>query len=142
MQPSRIEQRTENLERRVDRIEQVLPTLATKADLKATEERMQTHVAGAIADAIEKSERRMQTHVTNAIAGAIERSEQRMQTHVAGAIADAIEKSERRMQTHVTNAIAESEQRTRTHFDVVAESLRDDIRLVAEAVAALSDRER
>jgi len=119
MQASRIEQRTENLERRVDRIEQVLPTLATKADLKATEERMQTHVAGAI-----------------------ERSEQRMQTHVAGAIADAIERSERRMQTHVTKAIAESEQRTRTHFDVVAESLRDDIRLVAEAVAALLERER
>ena len=33
-------------------------------------------------------------------------------------------------------------QRTRTHFDVVAESLRDDVRLVAEAVATLAERER
>ena len=64
----RLEQRTESLERRVDRIEQVLPTLATKADLRASEERM------------------------------------------------------------------------RTHFNVVTESLRHDIRLVAEAVAALSER--
>ena len=100
MQTSQMEQRTENLERRVDRIEQVLPTLATKEDLKATEERMQTHVA------------------------------------------NTIERSEQRMQTHVANAIERSEQRTRTHFDIVAESLRDDIRLVAEAVAALSERER
>ena len=130
MQPSRMEQRTEHLERRVDRIEQVLPTLATKEDLKATEQRMQTHVV----NAIERSEQRMQTHVANAI----ERSEQRMQTHVAS----AIERSEQRMQTHVASAIERSEQRTRTHFDVVAESLRDDIRLVAEAVAALSGRER
>ena len=100
MQTSRVEQRTENLERRVDRIEQVLPTLATKEDLKATEQRMQTHVA------------------------------------------NAIETSGQRTRTHVADAIERSEQRTRTHFDVVAESLHDDIRLVAEAVAALSERER
>ena len=36
--------------------------------------------------------------------------------------------------------LREVEQRLRTHFDVVTESLRDDIRLVAEAVVALSER--
>ena len=39
-------------------------------------------------------------------------------------------------------AISASEHRIRTHFDVVAESLRNDIRLVAEAVAVLSERVR
>ena len=34
------------------------------------------------------------------------------------------------------------EQRLRAHLDVVTESLRDDIRLVAEAVVALSERVR
>ncbi len=39
-------------------------------------------------------------------------------------------------------AITASEHRIRTHFDVVAESLRHELRLVAEAVAELSDRVR
>lgn len=83
MQTHPLEQRTQNLERRVDRIEEVPPTLATKEDLKATE---------------------------------------------------------RRMRTHVTEAIEGWEQRICAHFDVVAESLRDEIRLLADAVAALSER--
>ena len=80
-----MEQRLENVERRVDRIERILPTLATRDDLKA-------------------------------------------------AIAPLATKAELRA------AIAESEQRMRTHFDMVAEGLRDDIRLVAEAVVTLSER--
>ena len=74
MWTEQMEQRVENVERRVDRIEQILPDLATRDELQ--------------------------------------------------------------------EAITASEQRLRTHFDVVAESLRHDIRLVAEAVAALSERER
>ena len=85
MSTGQMEQRLENVERRVDRIEEILPTLATREDLKA-------------------------------------------------AIAPLATKAELRA------VIAESEQRMRTHFDVVAESLRDDIRLVAEAVVALSER--
>jgi len=81
MTTGHMEQRLENVEHRVDRIEQILPTLATREDLKR-------------------------------------------------AIAPLATKVELR----------EFEQRLRTHFDVVAESLRDDIRLVAEAVAALSER--
>ncbi len=74
MQIEQLEQRMEELELRVDGIEQILPTLATSDELHA--------------------------------------------------------------------AIAASEHRIRTHFDVIAESLRHDIRLVAEAVAALSERAR
>jgi uncharacterized coiled-coil protein SlyX len=74
MQVEQLEQRMEELELRVDGIEQILPTLATRDELHA--------------------------------------------------------------------AISASEHRIRTHFDVVAESLRNDIRLVAEAVAVLSERVR
>ena len=52
--PQRIEPRTENLEPRVDRIEHILPILATKEDLKATEEQMRMHVTNV--------EERMRTH--------------------------------------------------------------------------------
>ena len=93
-----MEQRLENVERRVDRIEQILPTLATRENLKA-----------AIAPLATKAELR-------------------------AAIAPLATKAELRA------AIAESEQRMRTHFDMVAEGLRDDIRLVAEAVSTLSER--
>ena len=85
MSTGQMEQRLGNVERRVDRIEEILPTLATREDLKA-------------------------------------------------AIAPLATKAELRA------AIAESEKRMRTHFDVVAESLRGDIRLVAEAVVTLSER--
>ena len=80
-----LERRVKNLDRRVGRVEQILPTLATKADVEA-----------------------------------------------------AIEPLATRAELHA--AIAESEERVRTHFDVVAESLRDDIRLMAEGLSALSQR--
>ncbi len=71
MQIELLEQRMEELELRVDGIEQILPTLATRDELHA--------------------------------------------------------------------AITASEHRIRTHFDVVAEGLQHQIRLVAESVAALSE---
>ena len=139
MPAEQMEQRLENVERRVDRIERILPTLATrddlraaiaplatKAELQAVEQRMRSHVA----EAVGSSEQRMRSHVAEAVSA----SEQRMRSHVA----EAVSASEQRIRAHV----AESEQRTRTHFDVVAESLRDDIRLVAEAVAVLTERAR
>ena len=61
-----------------------------------------------------------------------------MRAHVS----DAVAASEQRMRAHVSDAIAASERRTRVHFNVVSESLRHDIRLVAEAVAGLSERMR
>ena len=123
MSTVRMEQRLENVERRVDRIEQILPTLATRDDLKA-----------AIAPLATKAELR----------AAIAASEQRMCDRM-DAIATDLRKDLRKdmredMRTHVAEAIAASEQRVRTHFDVVAEGLRDDIRLVAEAVVTLSER--
>jgi hypothetical protein len=74
MHPEQMEELLINIDRRVGRIEQILPTLPTKADLQA--------------------------------------------------------------------AISELEQRMRTHFDVVAESRRDDIQLIATGLASFSHRER
>ena len=96
------EQRLDNLERRVDRIEQILPTLATKHDLKT---------------AVTASERRMCARM------------------------DAIAESLRDDIRLIADGLTETEQRMCTRFDVVAESLRDDIRLLAEAVAALVQRD-
>ena len=115
MRTVQMEQRLGNVERRVDRIEQILPTLATRADLKA-----------AIAPLATKAELR----------AAIAESEQRMCDRM-DAMAERLRED---MRTHVSDAISASEQRVRTHFDVVAEGLRDDVRLVAEAVVALSER--
>ena len=85
-------EQTEDLERRVSRIEHVLPTMATKKDLKTTEESLRSEING----------------------------------------------TEQRLHTETT----EAEKRMRTYFDIVTESLRDNIRLVAEAVATLADRQQ
>ena len=89
MRTGQMEGRVENTERRIDRIEQILPTLATKGDLQTS----------------------------------IEASEQRMRTHVS----ESIEASEQRTRTEL-----------RTHFDVVAEGLRHEMQLLAEAVSRLA----
>ncbi|MCY4122760.1 MAG: hypothetical protein OXG72_17770 [Acidobacteria bacterium] len=105
-----MEQRFDKLEGRVDRIEQILPTLATKDDLRAAIEPLAT-----------KAELRA------AIDAAIE------------PLATKVEL--RDLKTELLATIAESEQRMRTHFDVVTESLRDDIRLIATAFGSLARRD-
>ena len=105
-----MEQRFDKLEGRVDRIEQILPTLATKDDLRVAIEPLAT-----------KSELRA------AIDAAIE------------PLATKVEL--RDLKTELLVTIAESEQRMRTHFDVVTESLRDDIRLIATAFESLARRD-
>ena len=126
MSTGQMEQRLENVERRVDGIEQILPTLPNRDDLDAAIAPLATRaeLRAAIAPLATRAELRA------AIAPLATKAELR------AAIAPLATKAELRA------AIAESEQRMRTHFDVVAESLRDDIRLVAEAVAAILERER
>ena len=102
-----MEEVVENLNRRVDRIEQILPTLATKDDLQraiaplATKEELRK----AIAPLATKEELR------NAVAGLATKEEVR----------------------------AEGE-RTRAHFNAVAERLEEQIRLLAEAVLSIEQR--
>ena len=88
-----MEQRFDNLEGRVDRIEQILPTLATKGDLQAAVEPLAT------------------------------------------------KEELRDLRTEVLARVTESEEHIRTHFDVVTESLRDDIKLNATAFESLARRD-
>jgi len=92
-----------SLDRRVSAVEQILPTVATRADLEA-----------AIAPLATRAE------LEAAIAPLATRAE------LEAAIAPLASKAEMR----------EEGERTRRHFDVVAESLRQDIRLIAEVQAA------
>ncbi len=100
-----MEEVLDNLNRRVDRIEQILPTLATKDDLQKT-----------IAPLATKEELR------NAVAGLATKEELR------NAVAGLATKEEVR---------AEGE-RTRAHFDAVAERLEEQIRLLAEGLLSLT----
>ena len=109
---------TEGLEHRVGQIEQVLPTLATKEDLRTTEERLRSEIA----KAEERLDQRLHTKIDS--------TEQRLRTE--------IDSTEQRLRTEITDA----EKRMRTHFDVMTESLLDDIRLVAEAVATPMERQQ
>ncbi len=109
MDHDEMEQGLRNFDRRVDRIEQILPTLATKDDLKAAIEPLATkaELRAAIAEAVEPLATKTELRETK---------------------------------TELRTAITESEHRMRTYFDVIAESLRDDIQLIATAVATLSQR--
>ena len=123
MNLEQMEQRFENLDRRVDRVEQILPTLATRDDLRAAIEPLATRaeLRAAIEPLATKAELRA------AIDAAIE------------PLATKAELQD--LKTELLATIADSEQRMRTHFDVVTESLRDDIRLIATAFESLARRE-
>ena len=113
-----MEEVLENLNRRVDRIAQILPTLATKDDLQkaiaplATREELRK----AIAPLATKEELR------KAIAPLATREELR------NAVSGLATKEEVK---------AEGE-RTRAHFDAVAERLEEQIRLLAEGLLSLT----
>jgi chromosome segregation ATPase len=109
----------ENLDRRMARVEQILPTLATKEELR-------TSIAEAVAPLATKEE--LRTSIAAAIAPLATKEE------LAAAVAPLATKHE------VWAAIREEGERTRRHVDVVAESLRDDIRQIAEGHRALQHR--
>ncbi len=83
-----ISERFNNLDRRLSNVEQILPTLATKDDLKAFATKQDLEKMGA----------------------------------------------------DLRTEIRESELRSRRHMDVIGESLRGDIQLIAENLAALMSR--
>ena len=87
-----LEHHVQDLERRVATVEQILPTLATKADLGDLRAATKADLAAAIAPLATKA------------------------------------------------AVQLEGEQTRRHFDVVAEGLRDDIRMIAEGVVSLHAR--
>jgi hypothetical protein len=109
--PRDVEDRMKKLNDRVERIEQILPTLATKVDLSA-----------AIAPLATKAE------LAVAIAPLATKAE------LAAAIAPLATRDE------LHAAIKEEGVRTRQHFDVVAERLEGHIKLIAEGHVALNEK--
>ena len=122
MDDDMIARQLENLDRRLAAVEQILPTLATKEDLRfgiaplATKEELRL----AVAPLATKEELRL------AIAPLATKEELRL------AIAPLATKEELR---------AEGE-RSRRHMDVVGEALRADIQLLAEHLASVTPKPR
>ena len=156
-----MEQRFDNLEGRVDRIEQILPTLATKGDLQAAVEPLATkaELRSAIDAAVEplatKAELRSaidaaveplatKAELRSAIDAAVEplATKAELRSAIDAAVEPLATKAELRdLRTEVLARVTESEQSIRTHFDVVTESLRDDIKLIATAFESLARRD-
>ena len=130
-----------NLDRRVARIEQYLPSLPTR-------EEMQQGLHEAVAPLATRGEMQVaiaplatRGEMQAAIAPLATREE--MQAAIAPLatreeMQAAIAPLAKREEMHA--AIREEGQRTRRHFDVVAEGLRDDIRLIAEGHIDLISR--
>ncbi len=119
MDPQPLEQVVRNINERLGRVEQILPTLATKAELHdavaplATKVELREAIAEAVAPLATKVE---------------------LREAIAEAVAPLATKVELR------EAIREEGERTRQHFDVVAERLEGQIRLIAEGHVALGER--
>jgi hypothetical protein len=97
----------ENLDRRLARVEQILPTLATKEELRATEGELRLAIATAVAPLATKKE---------------------LHSAIAAAVAPLATKEEIR--------------ELRRHMDVLSESQRSDIQLLAEHLASVMPRHR
>jgi len=109
------DQRLRNRDRRLSNVEPFLPTLATRDELHA---------------AIAPLATRQEMHA--AIAPLATREE--MHTAIAAAVAPLATREEMR------TAIRAEGEETHRHFDVVAESLRSEIRVIAEGHGYLAHR--
>ena len=122
------------LDRRMQNVEQILPTLPTREEMRAE---IRAEIREAVRPLATKEE--LAKLVTNdkleGIVATLATKEDlaaaiaplATKAELAAAIAPLATKAEMR----------EEGERTRQHFDVVAESLRDDIRLIAESQVAL-----
>ena len=109
MEPQPLEEVVRNVDMRLTRVEQILPTLATKTELHE-----------AIAPLATKEELRVA---------------------IAEAIAPLATKVElREVRSELREEMRREGERTRRHFDVVAERLEGHIRLIAEGQVLLQER--
>jgi uncharacterized protein YjaG (DUF416 family) len=129
MERVELEQVVRNIDRRLERVEQILPTLATREELQAaiaplaTREEMHAAIQAAIAPLATREE--MHVAIQAAVAPLATREE--MHAAIQAAVAPLATREEVRAEAR----------ETRRHFDIIAESLRDDIRIIAEGLVAL-----
>jgi hypothetical protein len=147
-----LEEVVRNVDMRLTHVEQILPTLATKVGLQeaiaplATKVELQEAVAllatkaelqAAIEPLATKAE--MRAAIAEAIAPLATKVE--MREAIAKAIAPLATKAElRQVRSELREDIGQEGERTRRHFDVVAERLEGHIRLVAEGQLFLQER--
>ncbi len=117
MAKTRTRKPLEILTRRTDRVEQILPTLPTKDDLRQ-----------AIAEAVEPLATKVELH--QAIAEAVEPLATKVELHQA--IAEAVEPLATKAE--LRDAIREEGDRVRRHMSVLIEHQDGEIQLVAEHV--------
>ena len=110
MDADRMEAAIENIDTRLARVEQILPTLATREELRAA---IQSAVASAVAPLATREE---------------------LHAAIQAAIAPLATRAE------MYAAIKEEGERSRRHTDVLIEDVRDDNRLILEHLIALSAR--
>jgi len=120
MNPSELEQIVKDSNQRIRNIEQILPPLATK---EGTEERLRTEVARLAT----KGE--LQAEFTKLA------TKEELQAEFAKL---ATKEELRAVEDTLRLKIEDESRQTRSHFDIVAEDLRGDIRRLAESIAGVS----
>ena len=139
MDPQPLEEVVRNVNDRLGRVEQILPTLATKAELQAALAPLATkaELQAAIAPLATKAE--LREAIATAIAPLATKAE--LREAIADAVAPLATKVEmQEVKAELRKDMREEGDRTRRHFDVVAERLEGHIRLVAEGQVLLQER--
>ena len=135
MEPQPLEEVVRNVDLRLTRVEQILPTLATKVEL-------QVAIAEAVAPLATKVELQaaiapLATKVELQEAMAPLATKVELQVAIAEAVAPLATKVELQ---ELREEMRHDGERTRRHFDVVAERLEGHIRLIAEGQVFLQSR--
>jgi ribosome-associated translation inhibitor RaiA len=123
MDGDRVEAAIENIDARLARVEQILPTLATREELReaiaplATREEMHAAIQSALASAVAPLATREELYAA-----------------IQAAIAPLATRAE------MYTAIREEGERSRRHTDILIEDVRDDNRLILEHLIVLSAR--
>lgn len=117
-----------DLDRRLERVDQILPTLATKEELREEGERTRRYMDAVVETAMRET--RGHTDV------AVETAMREMRGHTDAVVETAMRKT----LDHMDAVVAAAMRETRVHFDVVAESILDKITLLAEGHAVLNGK--
>ena len=130
MDDTMLERRFENIDLGLARVEQILPTLATKDEIRNLDERL-GRVEQILPTLATKEELRA------AVAPLATREELRV------AVAPLATREElRSLGAELCHEICEEGERSRRHMDILSESQREDIQLLAEHLASGSQQPR
>ena len=128
-----IEERVKNIDERTQRIEQILPTLPTRTEMReAIQKAIEPLATKKDFEGLATKKDLEGLATKNELQKAIEPLATKKE------LAELAGHMEERFATKAE--LREEGVQTRRHFDVVAESLRDDIRLIAEGQVGLAER--